>query len=214
MFPKSEIAWPANKIVSLFVDAQPRRPNSDAPLRTMSRSARGWLPADPHTIGCIRIVRQAFHFVFLVLFFLVVRTVVGLGEIDQRRQRNGVKVYSVSWRQSAETAANACRSKVIAGRFYDLGCEARQLRCVMFGRCLAVRKPQQGLSTVQLLPENGQHLSPKESWTGARRGDGIEGGIPCKIVCDRLYGPDRVVCWRHRRRMIRYRGACAKVCDG
>lgn len=41
-----------------------------------------------------------------------------------------------------------------------------------------------------------------------------EGEIPCKIVCDRLYGPDRVACWRHRRRMIRYRGVCAKVCDG
>ena len=81
------------------------------------------------------------------------------------------------------------------------------------GSCLAVRKPQQRLSSVQLLPENGQYRPRKESRTGARQGDG-RGGIPCKIVCDRLYGPDRAVCWQHRRRMIRYRGVCAKVCDG
>jgi PrtD family type I secretion system ABC transporter len=52
-----------------------------------------------------------------------------------------------------------------------------------FGKwALAARKPQQRLSTVQLLPENGQHLSPKENWTGARRGDEGEGNT----VQDRL----------------------------
>lgn len=165
---------PGRRIKSspFIVDAQPRRPSSDAPLRTMSQSARGWLPADPHTIGSIRIVRQAFHFVFLVVFFLVVRTVVGLGEIDQHR---GTKVYSVSWRQSAETAANACSSKVIAGRFMTSAARRGSFAASCLGDGLAVRKPQQGPSTVQLLPENGQHLSPKESWTGARRGDGREG---------------------------------------
>ena len=206
---------PGRRIKSspFIVDAQPRRPNSDAPLRTMSQSARGWLPADPHTIGSIRIVRQAFHFVFLVVFFLVVRTVVGLGEIDQHRQRNGTKVYSVSWRQSAETAANACSSKVIAGRFYDLGCEARQLRCVMFGRWSRGQKAAAG--TVHGPIAAGKWTASvakrKLDWRTTRRRK--RGGIPCKIVCDRLYGSGGSVCWLPRRRVIRFCTVCARARD-
>src|ERR1700743_1046068 len=37
--------------------------------------------------------------------------------------------------------------------------------------CLVVRKSQQRLPSVQLLPENGQHRPPKENRTGAQGGD-------------------------------------------
>ena len=42
-------------------------------------------------------------------------------ETGARRRLCSAKIYLVSWRLSAHTAANGCRSKVIAGRFYD-GC--------------------------------------------------------------------------------------------
>ena len=49
--------------------------------------------------------------------------------------------------------------------------------------------------------------------TGLALREDCEGGLACKIVCDRLYGSDRAVCWLPRRRVIRYYTACAKARD-
>ena len=152
-------------------------------------------------------------FCFPCFVFPCCRAAVCLREIDQRRQRNGTKVHSVSWRQSAETAANACSSKVIAGQFYGLDCERAALSRSIW---VMSRSQKAAAGTVHGPIAAGKWTASatkrKSDWRTTRRRN--RGGIPSRIVCDRLYGPDRAVCWRHRRRMIRYRGVCAKVCDG
>jgi hypothetical protein len=40
---------------------------------------------------------------------------------DQRRRLSERNIRRASWRHSADTATNACRSKVIGRRFYDVG---------------------------------------------------------------------------------------------
>jgi hypothetical protein len=40
-------------------------------------------------------------------------------KIDQHRRLSDTNNHLASWRHSAETATNACISKVIGGRFYD-----------------------------------------------------------------------------------------------
>jgi hypothetical protein len=94
----------------LLVDARPRRPNGDA---------RRERCADLRVAGYLSILilpsEFAKHAKRSILFFPLLHVALS----RQHRRRNGIKNYSGSWRHSAETRAIACRSKVIAGRFYD-----------------------------------------------------------------------------------------------
>jgi hypothetical protein len=51
--------------------------------------------------------------------FFVALPVLADGKTGRRHRPNGMKVHLASWRHSADTAINACRSKVIDRRFYD-----------------------------------------------------------------------------------------------
>jgi hypothetical protein len=125
------------------------------------------LPARPHTIRRVRVAYQAIHFASP----FVAHTVVGH---EENAIADGTKISSGSWRHSAETEAKARQSKVIGGPFYDcehgaglLGAPVwtpRKNAAVMpvervFGA--HPRLPEfcrQKSSSVQLLPENGQHV--------------------------------------------------------
>jgi hypothetical protein len=72
---------------------------------------------DLQIIPVVRVICEASHFVFphhAPSF-----------EADRRSRSRMVKIYLASWRLSADTAANACGSKVIGRRFYDARCVLR-----------------------------------------------------------------------------------------
>lgn len=57
-----------------------------------------------------------------------------------------VKIYLASWRQSADTGANACGSKVIGGRIYD----ACFVFCLVFVELLQSRERRAIASSASL----------------------------------------------------------------
>ena len=106
--------------------------------------ARDWLIPEIRSSDLVAscVVRVALHCCFPVSRCAASLTRMSTG---RRRRPNGMKVYLASWRHSADTATNACRSKVIAGRFYDAAargaaCPARKcLKCLWSRRnCRAI----------------------------------------------------------------------------
>jgi hypothetical protein len=104
--PKEKIAWPANKSRLLFVDAQHRRSNGYAP----AESNDGQMHA---LLSCYLPVLKGFGDLAwytkrsMVLSSLLLVASSALEKIDRRHQPSETKIYSASWRHSAETRAIA-----------------------------------------------------------------------------------------------------------
>jgi hypothetical protein len=100
--PRIKIAWPANEIVSLFVDAWPRLPSSDAARNDASiRACLGYLPILILTGEFTRYAKRS------ILFFPLLQMPLSA----QRRRRNGIKSYSVRDKELFSFVASIGRQK-------------------------------------------------------------------------------------------------------